>query len=153
MACAGMCIACTIDPLGLEACHQETKNDQGECDVPNLPGARFDHEYYREKHMPLVKARMGDSCKYSTVDKGIGGGAPRCTGYLRRHVPYLLRLGRSVSSWLRTTCEGDHGGHSELHRSISGDSGKRSGCRVIWRRATRTLASVLGSDMRERLLL
>jgi len=34
MACAGMCIACTIDPLGLEACHQETKNDQGECDVP-----------------------------------------------------------------------------------------------------------------------
>jgi uncharacterized protein (TIGR02118 family) len=43
---------------------------------PNLPGARFDHEYYREKHMPLVKARMGDSCKYYTVDKGIGGGAP-----------------------------------------------------------------------------
>jgi len=43
---------------------------------PNLHGARFDHEYYREKHMPLVKARMGDSCKYYTVDKGIGGGAP-----------------------------------------------------------------------------
>jgi uncharacterized protein (TIGR02118 family) len=25
---------------------------------PNTPDARFDHEYYREKHMPLVKARM-----------------------------------------------------------------------------------------------
>src|SRR5215467_11736108 len=26
---------------------------------PNSPGARFDHEYYRDKHMPLLKARMG----------------------------------------------------------------------------------------------
>ena len=37
---------------------------------PNSPGARFDHEYYRDKHMPLLKARMGSSCKYYTVDKG-----------------------------------------------------------------------------------
>jgi uncharacterized protein (TIGR02118 family) len=43
---------------------------------PNTPGARFDHEYYREKHMPLVKARMGDACKSYTVDKGLAGGAP-----------------------------------------------------------------------------
>jgi uncharacterized protein (TIGR02118 family) len=43
---------------------------------PNNPGARFDHDYYREKHMPLVKARMGDACKYYTVDKGLAGGAP-----------------------------------------------------------------------------
>jgi uncharacterized protein (TIGR02118 family) len=43
---------------------------------PNTPGARFDHEYYRDKHMPMVKAKMGDHCKYYTVDKGLGGGAP-----------------------------------------------------------------------------
>jgi uncharacterized protein (TIGR02118 family) len=43
---------------------------------PNTPGARFNHEYYRDKHMPLVKARMGDSCKSYTVDKGLAGGAP-----------------------------------------------------------------------------
>ncbi|TWB98216.1 uncharacterized protein (TIGR02118 family) [Bradyrhizobium macuxiense] len=43
---------------------------------PNNPGARFDHDYYRDKHMPLVKARLGDACKYYTVDKGIAGGAP-----------------------------------------------------------------------------
>src|SRR3954466_16354859 len=43
---------------------------------PNSPGARFDHEYYRDKHMPLVKARMGSSCKYYTVDKGLAGWAP-----------------------------------------------------------------------------
>ena len=43
---------------------------------PNDPGARFDHEYYRDKHMPMVKSRLGESCKYYTVDKGIAGGAP-----------------------------------------------------------------------------
>ena len=43
---------------------------------PNSPNARFNHEYYRDKHMPLVKSRMGTSCKYYTVDKGVAGGAP-----------------------------------------------------------------------------
>ena len=43
---------------------------------PNKPGARFNHEYYRDKHMPLLKARMGDACKYYTVDKGLAGGTP-----------------------------------------------------------------------------
>ena len=43
---------------------------------PNTPAARFDHDYYRDKHMPLVQARMGAACKYYTVDKGLAGGAP-----------------------------------------------------------------------------
>jgi len=43
---------------------------------PYKDGARFDHAYYRDTHMPLVKARMGDKCLYYTVDKGLGGGAP-----------------------------------------------------------------------------
>jgi uncharacterized protein (TIGR02118 family) len=43
---------------------------------PNTPGARFDHTYYKDKHMPLLKARMGDACKSYTIDKGIAGGAP-----------------------------------------------------------------------------
>lgn len=43
---------------------------------PNDPSARFDHDYYRDKHMPLLKERMGDTCKHYTVEKGIGGGAP-----------------------------------------------------------------------------
>ncbi len=43
---------------------------------PNQPGARFDHEYYRDKHMPLLKARMGDTCKFYTVDKGLSGREP-----------------------------------------------------------------------------
>jgi uncharacterized protein (TIGR02118 family) len=43
---------------------------------PNTPGARFDHDYYRDKHMPLVQARMGRACLYYTVDKGLSGGTP-----------------------------------------------------------------------------
>jgi uncharacterized protein (TIGR02118 family) len=43
---------------------------------PFTPGARFNHDYYRDSHMPLVKARMGDACHHYTVDKGLAGGAP-----------------------------------------------------------------------------
>lgn len=43
---------------------------------PNTPDARFDHAYYRDKHMPLVAAKMGARCKKYTVDKGLAGGAP-----------------------------------------------------------------------------
>jgi uncharacterized protein (TIGR02118 family) len=42
----------------------------------NAPGARFDHDYYRDRHMPLVKQRMGASCLYYTIDRGLAGGAP-----------------------------------------------------------------------------
>ena len=42
----------------------------------NMPGGRFNHEYYRDKHMPMFKARMGDSCKYYTVDRDLAGGTP-----------------------------------------------------------------------------
>lgn len=43
---------------------------------PNTPGARFDHDYYRDVHMPLVKARMGDFCRSYTVDRGLAGDGP-----------------------------------------------------------------------------
>ena len=42
----------------------------------NAPGVRFDHAYYRDRHMPLLKARMGAACKRYTVDKGMAGGVP-----------------------------------------------------------------------------
>ena len=43
---------------------------------PNTPGARFDHAYYRDKHMPMLQARLGAACKSYTIDKGLAGGAP-----------------------------------------------------------------------------
>lgn len=42
----------------------------------NEPGARFNHDYYRDTHMPLVKARLGEACRFYTVDKGVAGGGP-----------------------------------------------------------------------------
>jgi uncharacterized protein (TIGR02118 family) len=43
---------------------------------PYAPDARFDHTYYRDQHMPMLKARMGDYLKYYTVEKGLGGVTP-----------------------------------------------------------------------------
>lgn len=31
---------------------------------PDTHGARFNHEYHRDKHMPLVKSQMGDRFIY-----------------------------------------------------------------------------------------
>ncbi len=43
---------------------------------PDEPNARFDHAYYKDKHMPLVQSSLGDGCAYYTVDKGLSGGEP-----------------------------------------------------------------------------
>ena len=43
---------------------------------PFAAGARFDHEYYRDKHLPMVKQRMGAHCLRYTIDKGLAGGTP-----------------------------------------------------------------------------
>jgi uncharacterized protein (TIGR02118 family) len=39
-------------------------------------GARFDHAYYRDRHMPMVKARLGSACAYYTVEKRLAGREP-----------------------------------------------------------------------------
>jgi uncharacterized protein (TIGR02118 family) len=38
---------------------------------PNKAGTRFDHDYYRAKHLPLIKNRMGAALKYYAIDKGL----------------------------------------------------------------------------------
>lgn len=43
---------------------------------PQQPDATFDHAYYRDKHMPMVKALMGEHCSHYTIDRGLAGGAP-----------------------------------------------------------------------------
>jgi uncharacterized protein (TIGR02118 family) len=43
---------------------------------PDGAGKHFDHAYYRDKHMPMVKAKLGAALKFYTVDKGLAGGAP-----------------------------------------------------------------------------
>ena len=43
---------------------------------PYAEGARFDHAYYRDRHMPMVTSKLGAACAYYTVEKGLAGGAP-----------------------------------------------------------------------------
>jgi uncharacterized protein (TIGR02118 family) len=50
---------------------------------PNTAGARFDHQYYRDHHMPLVKEKLADRCLFYTIDKGLGGASPDA------HAPYV----------------------------------------------------------------
>jgi uncharacterized protein (TIGR02118 family) len=46
---------------------------------PNGEGKTFDIDYYVNKHMPLVATLLGDVLKGSTIEKGLGGGAPGST--------------------------------------------------------------------------
>jgi uncharacterized protein (TIGR02118 family) len=39
-------------------------------------GSRFDHDYYRASHMPLIQERLGDACLRYEIDKGLGGREP-----------------------------------------------------------------------------
>jgi uncharacterized protein (TIGR02118 family) len=41
---------------------------------PNRPDVRFDHDYYRTKHLPLIKSRMGAGLRYYAIDRGLAGG-------------------------------------------------------------------------------
>ena len=43
---------------------------------PNRPGAKFDMNYYCEKHMPMVQQKLGSACKRVSVEQGIAGMAP-----------------------------------------------------------------------------
>jgi uncharacterized protein (TIGR02118 family) len=43
---------------------------------PNNAGATFDMNYYLDKHMPMLRQRMGSALKGMTVDEGVSGGPP-----------------------------------------------------------------------------
>lgn len=43
---------------------------------PNAEGKKFDMNYYRNTHVPMVGSLLGDALKGATVEKGLGGGAP-----------------------------------------------------------------------------
>ena len=56
---------------------------------PTKEGGKFDHAYYAQKHMPLVKERIGKlGLVRLEIDRGIAGGAPgapapfACIGHL-----------------------------------------------------------------------
>ena len=43
---------------------------------PASEGARFDMEYYRTRHVPMVQRLLGTACKGAAIEQGIGGIEP-----------------------------------------------------------------------------
>jgi uncharacterized protein (TIGR02118 family) len=43
---------------------------------PNGDGSRFDMKYYCERHIPMVRAKLGTACTGVAVEEGLAGVAP-----------------------------------------------------------------------------
>src|SRR5215469_681480 len=43
---------------------------------PNNEGSRFDIGYYCDKHIPMVREKLGTACKNAAVEQGISGATP-----------------------------------------------------------------------------
>jgi uncharacterized protein (TIGR02118 family) len=43
---------------------------------PNSPEAKFDIDYYCNKHIPMVGELLGDALKGGAAESGLAGGAP-----------------------------------------------------------------------------
>ena len=43
---------------------------------PGDVGSKFDHDYYRTHHMPLLQKRLGNACLRYEIDKGVAGREP-----------------------------------------------------------------------------
>ncbi len=39
-------------------------------------GSKFDHDYYRTRHMPLLQERLGDACLRYEIERGLAGREP-----------------------------------------------------------------------------
>ena len=46
------------------------------------PGVRFDHDYYRTTHLPLIKSRMGAALQYYAIDKGLADKTGKAPAYV-----------------------------------------------------------------------
>src|SRR5437868_6636351 len=42
---------------------------------PHSTGARFDMDYYLNRHIPMVREKLGAACKSVVVEQGVSGGA------------------------------------------------------------------------------
>ncbi|MDP9203676.1 MAG: EthD family reductase [Gemmatimonadota bacterium] len=43
---------------------------------PKTEASTFDLAYYLEKHIPMVRAKLGPACKRAAVEQGLAGAAP-----------------------------------------------------------------------------
>jgi len=43
---------------------------------PEVKGGKFDFAYYCDNHIPMVREKLGDTCKGVTVERGLSGATP-----------------------------------------------------------------------------
>ncbi len=43
---------------------------------PNSTGCRFDMNYYLQKHMPMIRQKLGSAVNCVAVEQGLSGGTP-----------------------------------------------------------------------------
>ena len=111
---------------------------------PNTPGARFDHAYYKDKHMPLLKTRMAMRANPIRSTRGSR------VEPLARQRPMSACVTSSATRSRRSRkplgrTPGDHGRHQELYRPRSGHADQRSRrrltrCFVGWAKARKRRA-------------
>jgi hypothetical protein len=93
---------------------------------PSTPGARFDMKYYLEKHIPMVKQKIGPALKNVAVEQGVAGGQPGAPITYSVIAPSVLRLGRRVSKHVRAKRASDSGRCAELHGHPADRTNQRS---------------------------
>jgi uncharacterized protein (TIGR02118 family) len=82
---------------------------------PHSQGSKFDMKYYLEKHIPLVRQKVGPALKSVAVEQGLAGGAP---GTPMTYVAMCHLLFDSVDAF--------HGRYSQLHEHPAHHSDQRS---------------------------
>jgi uncharacterized protein (TIGR02118 family) len=76
---------------------------------PAQDGAHFDHEYYRAKHMPMIRQTLGGALKGTSIEKGIGTVEPgKPPPFMASCLPGV-RVSRGFWGSLRPTRRGNHG--------------------------------------------
>lgn len=43
---------------------------------PNNEGSKFDIDYYCNRHIPMVREKLGAACKNAAVEQGVAGPTP-----------------------------------------------------------------------------
>jgi uncharacterized protein (TIGR02118 family) len=67
---------------------------------PSGAGATFDMEYYVDRHMPMVRSKLGTACRDVAVEQGMSGMTPgsaplyACMGHL-----YFDSVEAFVTAW------------------------------------------------------
>jgi len=91
----------------------------------NAEDKKFDMAYYINKHMPMVKQKLGSACKRVDVDQGLGGAhqdrSPRSLPWRTWFSTLWTHFKRHLGL---TRCH--HGRHSKLHGYSAGHSAQRS---------------------------